>query len=339
MNKVLIFGITGALGRYMAQACLAQGWQVTGHARQAEKLAAELSGQVDLVNCPLQQDDPALAATIASHDIIIYAANPPYQLWQQQALPMLEAVLGPVENFRKTLFFPANLYIYDPKLTPEVNENSPAQPVTAKGQLRLLMEQRLRQAGDLGAQIIMMRCGDFIGADAPNSWIPQLLKLAGKQLQLRSPGDSQQLHSWAWLGDYSKVAVVLLQRRQQLGNFSCFHFRGYCLSIQQLAATLQPLCQQPVKISTMPWWPLYALALVMPLLREVIKMRYLWQWPLALDDSKLRNFLADQPELLQTTPIAEALLQAGLIPANALTAQSALTTQPAALAVDQALVK
>ncbi|MGH8300483.1 MAG: hypothetical protein ACRET5_03350, partial [Steroidobacteraceae bacterium] len=57
------------------------------------------------------------------------------------------------------------------------------------------------------------------------------------------------------------------------------------------------------RIHAFPWWCVRVAAPFVEVCREMLEMRYLWNIPVELDDSKLRSFLGAQPQ----TPLDEAV--------------------------------
>ena len=61
-----------------------------------------------------------------------------------------------------------------------------------------------------------------------------------------------------------------------------------------------------MRVRDLPWWAMRALSPFVPTWRAVLEMRYLWQVPHALDDTRLRRLV---PEL-HATPFDAAVRKA-----------------------------
>jgi len=308
MNTALVIGISGGFGASVAEALAARGWAIRALMRDPARLPASLSA-VD-VRVGDAMDPAAVRRAAEGVDVLVYAANPPRYDWQDKALPMLEATAQAVESLGLTVLFPGNVYVLDPAQGPDHDEQAPLRPCTGKGETRLAMERRLQQASERGARVIVLRMGDYIGAHAPSAWLGVLLKKTRHGYTLSAPGPRDLLHTWAYLPDAACTAVALLERRDELPAWSLFHYRGYRLSIDDIAAALRRVSGRPVRVRPFPWWVLRLLAPFSVLFRGLLEMRYLWQHPLNLDDGRLRQLLGST---LVTTPFDQALIDSGLV--------------------------
>ena len=59
------------------------------------------------------------------------------------------------------------------------------------------------------------------------------------------------------------------------------------------------------KVTSFPWWLIFAMSPFNTTLHEMLEMRYLWQQPIRLDNTKLIDFLGHEPH----TPLIEAVHQ------------------------------
>jgi hypothetical protein len=243
-------------------------------------------------------------------EVIVYGANVPYPRWHREALPLLEPSVQVAEEQGLTLVFPGNVYGYDPNDGPDFDEEAPFRPVSRKGAIRQRMEQRLRLASTRGAQILLLRAGDFIGAHAGSTWMHVLSKTTDHGYRLLRPGLADLVHTWANLPDLACVVSRLLQRRDRLPAFAPFHFEGYRVTFNELVAVIQAASGKQVKVRPFPWWLVTLLAPLIPFLRELKEMRYLWQQEVNLDGTRLREALDGE---IPNTPLPEALAAAGII--------------------------
>lgn len=97
--------------------------------------------------------------------------------------------------------------------------------------------------------------------------------------------------------------VGLAEIRSSLAKFDTFGFKGYTLTGNQLIEAIGKAAARPLKLSGMPWFILSFLGLFSPTIKEVIEMRYLWDVPHSLDDTKLRTALPS----IKTTPLGDSL--------------------------------
>jgi len=307
MKHALIIGITGCFGHHVATALHQQGYALSTLMRDPARLPGEFDGvritrgQIEDLNCVRQAAKNA--------DILIYAANPANYDWEGKAVEWLEnAIQVAIEN-QMTLVFPANVYVLNPADGPDFTEHSPLSPIQPLGHIRLLMEQRLQQASLQGVKVIMLRMGDFIGANASSAWAQHLIKPARKHYTVLYPGDPARIHSWAYLPDAANVITSLLDKSAQLPMFNLFHFRGYQINMQQFADAVSRASELPVKLKPFPWWFFRTGSVFSKLFTRLIQMRYLWNEEVNLIDNKLIQTVGPYKQ----TRLEQALIEAGLV--------------------------
>lgn len=294
---VLVLGANGRFGAAAAQAFSAAGWRVLAQVRRAGPHAHP-------VTVPLQ-DTAALAAAAQGASVVVYALNPPYTDWESQALPLFRQGLDVARRLGARLLLPGNVYNFGAGMPARLDEATPMRPTTSKGRIRVQMEQALRDSG-LDATVI--RAGDFFGAGT-GSWLDLVIAKDIARGRLVLPGDPDVLHAWAYLPDLARAFVAVAG--QAMPGFHDFAFEGHSLTLRELTEALkveaQALGLQPPsggwRTSRMPWGAMRVAGLFNPMLRELVRMRYLWQVPHALDGRRLAATVGPLP----ATPLPLAL--------------------------------
>ncbi|CAG8998764.1 MAG: hypothetical protein CENE_00724 [Candidatus Celerinatantimonas neptuna] len=284
MRSALILGITGHFGREMGKALAKQGWNIKSIVRNLQHLR---ESQLDFDIIEGDYQDAALLDD-ASNDVelIVYAVNPLYHQWHKQALAMLEPVVQLAEKKKLHILFPGNVYNFRPDSS-AITESTPADPVTAKGQIRVTMESRLRQASGSGARVTIIRGGDFMSRHG-RQWLDVILKKKHGRFTMRFPHASDHRHFWSYLPDLCANAVQVIDRSKN--TFEIWHDPGFALTQRDWQQAFAKN-GDTLRVARFPWWIFSLLSLFVPLIREVMQMRYLWQQPLILDGSKLKNEL------------------------------------------------
>ncbi|HET8903035.1 MAG TPA: NAD(P)H-binding protein, partial [Saccharospirillum sp.] len=149
MKTALIIGINGNFGSQMALALREQGWAIRALMRDPAKAPAWLKSEFVIKGNA--QDDSAVLQAAQGVDLMVYAANPPYHRWPQEAMAMLEPAVKAAEQLKLQLLFPGNVYVYAPQAAP-IDEQVSMNPPTDKGLIRQQMEQRLQRASEQGAR-------------------------------------------------------------------------------------------------------------------------------------------------------------------------------------------
>jgi len=304
-GTALILGATGGAGYEIAMALRRHGWQVRALSRRPE------AGRRLIPEADWLEGDAMNAADVAeaavSADLIVHVVNPPgYRNWRGLALPMLENTIAAAKASGARIVFPGTVYNYGPDAFPLLREDSPQHPRTRKGKIRVEMEDRLRRASEEGVRVLILRAGDFFGPVTGNSWLSQGMVKPGRPVRaVTHPGRRGAGHAWAYLPDFGETIARLVEKEAALLPFSSFHFGGHWFADgREFAERLRVVAGAPdAPIRRFPWEVVLALSPVVRLFREMAEMKYLWDVPVRLDNSRLVALLGEEPH----TPVDLAL--------------------------------
>ena len=281
-QTVLILGATGKFGRHTAAAFEARGWTVRRFNRGTDDLTRAAQGA----------------------EVIVMGWNPPtYATWDRDLLPMHRQVIAAARTTGATVILPGNVYVYGPD-SPELwTDTTPKRATNPLGLLRIEMEEMYRASG---VQTILLRCGDFIDDRASGNWFDAYVAKRATKGSIAYPGPLDVPHAWAYLPDVGRAAVMLAETRDRLSRFEDVPFEGYTLTGRALAAAIARGLGREVRAGRFAWWPLVPMRLVMPMLKGVFEMRYLWSKPQRLDGTKLARLCPD----FVPTPVETAMVHA-----------------------------
>ncbi|WP_374400189.1 NmrA family NAD(P)-binding protein [Niveibacterium sp.] len=298
-ETVLVLGANGRIGRALVDAFAAAGWRVRAQMRREPTDA--LPEGVSPVICDAL-DTAALIEAARGADVLINALNPDYTRWRELVPPLAASVLAVARASGATLMLPGNVYNFGADLPPLLTEATPQIAQTERGQIRIALEQQMRDAAADGVRSIVIRAGDFFGG-GPGSWFDLVIAKDIAKGRVTLPGPADVPHAWAYLPDLAQVFVAVAARRAELAPFETLHFAGETLTGTQLHAALQQVCGRPLKRGRLPWWLLRLASPVVPIFRALAEMRYLWLRPHRLDDTRLRRLIGEPPH----TPLSRAL--------------------------------
>lgn len=307
MKKVLILGISGTFSKYVAQEMQRQGWEIKAMMRDPKRLPPQFEGVEAAQGDASSIEDVRRAAEGVS--VVVYGISPDNYDWEDKALPWLDITARVAEEKKLTVIFPGNIYNYNPEQLSLIDEKSPQNPISRKGEIRQNMEMRLESAAKHGAKVLIIRMGNFIAPKPIQSLLPMILQEKKGQIILQTLGDRTLKQAWAYVPDAAKAVALLLNKIDKLPTFNVFHFAGYDFSIEELGEEIKQTTGKPVVIKTFPWWFLQILRPFMVMIRGVFEMRYLWNHELLMDESKLQNTLEEVPH----TPVIKALVDSGYI--------------------------
>lgn len=300
-TKITILGINGHIGHHAAQACVQAGYEVSGFGRSNRRPVPGVRF--------IEGDAGSLASmqtAVADAEIVFNALNLPYDQWDKgRAEAQLANVIAAMGDSGKTMLYPGNIYNYA-ATDREVTPTTPQRPQTPRGAIRVRQEDLLAAASKAGKfQTIILRAGDFFAADTQGDWFDQALMLEAHKGRLYHMGDLDLPHAWAYLPDLARAFTVLADQRKQLGAFENFHFAGHFATNGAMMDAIQAAYPRPLKVRPLPWLFLQAMGMTNGVLREIVKMRYLWNNPMELVDPRLDAMLG--PNF--ATPFDEAVAQ------------------------------
>lgn len=314
-ESVLVLGANGRCGRAVAQAFAAAGWQV--HAQTRRPWAGDdPTGRVRPVVLGLDRTEE-LARLARGAAVVVHALNPLYTRWERELLPLGDAALEVSARLGATLMLPGNVYNFGDPVPPRLSETTPWSPNHAKARLRCELERRLAARADL--RTVVVRSGDFFGAGR-GTWFDQLMVKDIARGRIVYPGPLDVAHAWAFLPDLARTFVALAERRGALAHHEVVHFPGHSLTGSELTAALAAaagrlgLTSEEFRVASFSWPLVRVAGLVVPMLRELARMSYLWRQPHTLDGTHLAALIGPIPSTPIDAAIAAAL--ADLFPAG-----------------------
>jgi nucleoside-diphosphate-sugar epimerase len=283
-KTVLILGASGKIGRHAAQAFGRAGWQVRLFDRARDDMVAAAQG------C----------------DVIVNGLNPPnYHNWAELIPAITEQVIDAARASGAMVVIPGNVYNFG-AVGGAFSEATPQIPCSRKGAIRVEMEQAYR---DSGVQTLILRAGNFIDPERNGDVMSTLLLNAIRRGRLTSMGDPDVIQPYAYLPDWARAAVSLVETRDRLARFEDLPFPGHSFTMNELRTTLEMELRRGLRMSRFPWWAMRLAAPFWELARELMEMRYLWDMPHWLSGEKFHRLLPG----FQPSEMREVML-AGLPP-------------------------
>jgi nucleoside-diphosphate-sugar epimerase len=326
MNRnrtALVLGASGGIGGAIAVALIRHGWQVRGMARAIP--AGRSAGIEWVTGDAMVRADVVRAA--AGVSVIVHAVNPPgYRNWAKVVLPMIDNTIAAARAAGGArVVLPGTIYNFDPARTPVVGADTPQQPRSRKGAIRVAMEKRLQEAAPQVPSLIL-RSGDYFGPGARSSWFSQGMVTAGKRpARILDPARGAG-HSWAYLPDLAETFARLIDAEDRLLPFERVQFEGHFDATgSMMTDAIQRAAGRRLPVWRFPWWAMHLLAPFGGFPREASEIAQYWSHPLKLDNRRLVDLIG--PEL--RTPIDQAV-QAALV------ALGCLENQPKLLAASMA---
>ena len=299
----LVLGATGGVGAETASGLARHGWHIRAFARTPKPAGPE--GWEWIQGDALHGDSVLAAARGAA--AIVHAVNPAgYRNWASLVLPMIDNTIAAAETTGARILLPGTIYNYGPDAFPLLREDSPQHATTHKGSIRIALEQKLEAAARQGVRSLIVRFGDFFGPRPGNNWFSQGMVTPNRPLKsITYPGRRGVGHSWAYLPDTGEVFAQLMDREPELDTFARFHFRGHwdADGTAMIQAIRRVAGKPALPVRSLPWFVFKLAAPFHETMREIHATRPLWDAPIELDNTRLVQFLGQEPR----TPLDEAV--------------------------------
>ncbi|RWA68786.1 SDR family oxidoreductase [Mesorhizobium sp.] len=309
MIKIAILGANGRLGRVVAKAFIAAGFDVRAVTRTG-KVPAELKGAVAVAGDAL--DRQSLIRATEGVDIIFNGLNPIYTDWGK-CLPMAENVMAACRANNALHLFPGTVYNYGSPMPEVITEETPFHPTTEKGRIRCAMEELFRREAEAGrVRTIVLRAGDFFGGTGSGSWFDLVVAAKMEKGAYTAPGPAGLTHEWAYLPDFAVAFVGLARNLDKLGSYEALNFPGHAVTDLDIKAAAERALGRKLKLSFMPWWVLRAGSPFVAMWREIVSMSYLRFQPHRLVSARLEEVIGEIPHTPLDQAVAEAMQDIGI---------------------------
>jgi len=303
-GNILVLGAAGRLGYAAAEAFRIAGWSVTSLVRPGSAHRAPRGTKIVETIDRLE----AIAAARGA-DVVLHALNPPFKTWRRMALAQAYSAIEVAETAGATLMFPGNVYNYGAGMPGVIDETTPLQPTTRKGDIRAEIEQRMQEAAERGVRTIVLRSGDFFGSGR-GSWFDLVITKQLARNEVTYPGPLDVVHEWAYVPDLAAAMVRLAEKRERLGVFETFGFSSHAVTGRTLVDAIAKASarnSRDLKVRQMQWWMIKVLSPFFALPRELSELDYLWNVPHRIAGDKLKAMIGQVPHTPLETAVKRAL--------------------------------
>lgn len=244
--------------------------------------------------------DAAFCAEAARGATTVYhCMNPPYdaRVWAETMPRYMDNLIAAAARATAKLVVLDNLYMLGRPNGRPLDEDTPMNPCSRKGEIRARAAERLFEAhrrGDIAAT--SGRASDFYGPGGTLTGAGDFLwprVLAGKTAY--SPYPVGAVHTYHYIPD---VAAGL-------ASLGCADAGAYgrpwmlpCApagTFRDLVARLSRHLGGDIKVAQLPRWLTKAIGVFLPLMREVDEMLYQWDEPFVVDDRRFRERFSVMP--------------------------------------------
>lgn len=286
----------------MVENLVGRGENVRVLVRDPSKVKDWSTGRVEVVKGDALNAENVTAASQGAVSIF-HCVNVPYQEWSSKVIPLLENTIAAAKSNKAKIAFPGNVYVFGHVQTPTVGEDQPFAPHTAKGRLRVRMEQMLDKAWKSeGVPYTVVRFPDFYGPHVLNPIYGQIFQnaLAGKPM--RWYGRLDVPIEFSYIEDAAEALVTADLSPTTDGE--TYHVPGSSVTTpKEWLGEVRSIAGSQSKIRTTPNFLVALAGIFNPLAREFREMLYLKEERLILDGTKFQTKFGRIP----ATPYSEGI--------------------------------
>jgi nucleoside-diphosphate-sugar epimerase len=304
-SEILILGSTGSIGYAFADNLISKKIPFTVLVRDTAKASNLFKGNVLVEIIQGDVQDLALLKSISKDkNVIFHGINYPYNKWFGNMDTATEKVIEAASQNGAMIIFPGNVYNYGN--LPLIHEDSPQNPCTRKGTLRVELEKMLYDAAYAGkCKVLNVRLPDFWGPNVLNDGIKPIFMNALNKKALPWSSKADIPHQMVFTKDAAEM-MVRLMKKGVVKPYENYNYGGYIHpTLKGFLNQISRLANAPEKIQVYPKWLFSVLGIFMPVMKEVKEMLYLFENSVILDDNKVRKLFPDFKE----TPLNEAITE------------------------------
>ncbi|GAA4713859.1 NAD-dependent epimerase/dehydratase family protein [Brevibacillus fulvus] len=292
MKKALVLGATGSMGYALVQELVKRNVEVTAFARGEERLRAFFANQNGVTLFPGDMFHPdSLDQAAADADVIFHAVNLPYGQWEQKLPLLTDRLLAAAQATGAKLVVVDNVYAYGRSNGQKVTEETPKQPASKKGKIRLQLEQTIKQSA---VPALIAHFPDFYGPHAGNTLLHYTMQgiLSGKKAYF--VGNQQIEREYIYTPDGAKALVELALHDFAYGQNWNIPGSGV-ISGAEIIRILREASGYRRRVGTVTKPMLRFLGLFDKMMSEMVEMMYLTEQPVILSGEKYEKFIGKVP--------------------------------------------
>jgi nucleoside-diphosphate-sugar epimerase len=292
MKRALVLGASGGMGYSIVNELISRGVEVIAFARSEQKLKRLYAEQQKIT---IQTGDifnlQDIIDASENVDVIFQTANIPYPEWQNKLVPFIENILKAADIQKTKLVMVDNIYAYGRSTDAKVTENTPKQPHTKKGKIRLQVEQLVKQSN---VATIIAHFPDFYGPNAENTVLHYTLKDAVQHKKAMFVGNQKIAREFIYTPDGAKAVVNLSMHDNAYGqNYNIPAFD--VITGEEIVQIIRELSGYDKPVRTVSKNLIRLLGIFNANMREVVEMFYLNEEPVVLDGTKYEDSIGPLP--------------------------------------------
>lgn len=280
-----ILGSGGAIGTELAKALV----NYTTDIRLVSRNPQKVNPDDELISADLL-NPKELAAAIKGSEVVYVTIGFEYsaKTWKSTWPVFMRSVLDACLDEGCKLVFFDNIYMYDPEHLNPMDEQTPLNPSSEKGKIRLQVVQMIQeeiQSGDLKA--LVARSADFYGPGIKNtSMLTETVfnnLAAGKTANWL--GGLGFKHAYTYTPDAGKATALLGNTEDAYGQV--WHLpTAEAMTGREFVEAIATALNVKPKVMAVPKIMVRILGLFVPIMKELVEMLYQYDRDYVFDSSK-----------------------------------------------------
>ncbi|RPF55487.1 SDR family NAD(P)-dependent oxidoreductase [Aquisalibacillus elongatus] len=302
MKKALVLGASGGMGYSIVNELQSKGVEVVAFARTEEKLQklfAKRSGITIFPGDVFQYEELVKAAQ--GVDVIFHSVNIPYYEWASKQEFLMTNIVKASEQVGSKLVVVDNIYAYGISNGEKITEDSPKNPHTKKGAIRLKLETIVKSSA---TPWLIVHFPDFYGPNAENTVLGQTLQGVSNNKSGIFIGRKYLKKEFIYTPDGAKAIVELANKENAFGQ--SWNIPGYgVITGNEILKILKEETGYNKRVFTITKRMVRVYGLFDKMMREFVEMMYLNEEPVVLSGEKYEKEIGPVPK----TPYREGLIK------------------------------
>jgi len=231
--------------------------------------------------------------------VVYHCMNPPYsaRVWADAVPRYMNNLIAAAGEANARLVVLDNLYMLGRPSGQPLNEDTPMNPCSRKGEIRAKAAERLFEADRRGeAAAVAGRASDFYGPRGTQTGLGDFFwprVLAGKTAFSPIPLDA--IHTYHYIPDVAAGLAALGSASADVCGRAWMLPCRPAEPLRELVSRLAAQLGRPIPLVQVSRGIIRTIAVVMPLMRELHEMLYQWDEPFVVDDRRFRERFGLEP--------------------------------------------
>ncbi len=283
-----ILGANGTIGSVLAKELLVY----TDKIRLVSRNPRKVNETDELFSADLS--NPAIVEqAVAGSDVVYLVVGFDYNLkvWEEKWPRLMKATINSCIKNKARLVFFDNVYSYDINSIPHMTEESPYNPPSRKGAVRMQIAEMIMdevKAGKLMA--LIARSADFYGPDNDKSFVNEMVyKNFKKGMRANWFLDADKKHSFTFTPDAAKATALLGNTHDAYNTVWHLPTDRNTLTGREFIRLFSTEMKVANKLFVMPLWMIKAAGIFVPIMKEMPEMMYQYDRDYFFDSSKFEK--------------------------------------------------